>query len=149
MRPRRPQPATVVAILALIVALSGTSISSVDGEPAAESAACPRPTLAAAGLCFDRLPSGPVRGVRAAADACAAAGGYLPDPGELEQASAALHLDRERRGLFTDSYRIVEDGRTALTTVLDAAGRRSVIDADLATGRPLAFYSFRCVYARH
>jgi hypothetical protein len=145
---RRPQPATLVAILALIVALSGTSIATVDGEPGAESAACQPPALAAAGLCFDRLPSGPVRGVRAAADACTARGGYLPDPGELGRARAALDLGEERRGLFTDSYRIVEDGRTALTTVLDAAGRRSVIDTDLATGRPLAFYSFRCVYAR-
>jgi hypothetical protein len=148
MRPRRPQAATVVALVALIIALSGTSIASVDGDPGAKPAACPPRTLAAAGLCFDRVPAGPVRGVKAAADRCAAAGGYLPDPGELARARGALGLGEERRGLFSDSYRIVEEGRTALTTVLDASGRRSVIDEDLETGEPLAFYRYACVYAR-
>ncbi len=148
MRPRRPQPATVVALIALALALSGTTIASVDGEPGAADRACPPPTHAVAGLCFDRVPSGPVRGVKAAADSCAAAGGYLPDPGELARARGALGLGGEPRGLFSDSYRIVDDGRTALTTVLDATGRRSVIDEDLATGEPLAFYRYICVYAR-
>ena len=77
MKLRRPQPATVVALIALALALSGTSIASVDGEPGASDRACPPRTLAAAGLCFDRVPSGPVRGVKAAADRCAASGGYL------------------------------------------------------------------------
>jgi hypothetical protein len=148
MRPRRPQPATVIALIALALALSGTSIASVDGGSGHPERACPPPTVAAAGLCFDRSPAGPVRGVKAAADACAAAGGYLPDPGQLARARRPLGLARDRRGLFTDSYRILEGGRAALTTVLDASGRRSVIDEDLETGEPLAFYRYACVYAR-
>ena len=56
MRPRRPQPATVVALIALALALSGTSIASVGGGGRPERA-CPPPTIAAAGLCFDRSPS--------------------------------------------------------------------------------------------
>jgi hypothetical protein len=146
MRPRRPQPATVVALIALVVALSGTSIASVGGGSGRPDRACPPSTIAAAGLCFDGSPSGPVRGVKAAADACAAVGGYLPDPGQLARAGGALNLGRERRGLFSDSFRIVEGGRTALTTVVDASGRRSVIDEDLETGEPLASYRYACVY---
>jgi hypothetical protein len=148
MRPRRPQPATVIALITLALALSGTSIASVNREPGASDRACPPRSLAAAGLCFDRVPAGPVRGVKAAADRCAASGGYLPDPGDLARARGALHLDRESRGLFSDSYRIVEDGRTALTTVIDASGPRRVIDEDLANGEPLAFYRYACVHAR-
>lgn len=148
MSPRRPQPATVIALIALALALSGTSIASVDGEPGAPLRPCPPRTLAAAGLCLDRVPAGPVRGVKAAAEGCAAAGGFLPDPGELARARGALHLDRGRRGLFSDSYRIVDEGRTALSTVIDASGRHSVIDEDLASGKPLAFYRYACVHAR-
>lgn len=146
MRPRRPQPATVVALIALALALSGTSIASVDGGSGRPDRACPPPTITAAGLCFDRSPSGPVRGVKAAADACTAAGGYLPDPGKLSRARDALGLGGGRRGLFTDSYRIAKDGRTGLTTVVDGSGRRSVIDEDLARGKPLAFFRYACVY---
>jgi hypothetical protein len=148
MRPRRPQPATVIALIALAVSLSGTSIASVDGEPGGSDRTCPPRTFTVAGLCFDRVPAGPVRGVKTAADRCAAAGGFLPDPDELARARRARGLGEERRGLFSDSYRIVEDGRTALTTVIEASGRRSVIDEDLETDKPLAYYRYACVYAR-
>jgi hypothetical protein len=146
MRPRRPQPATVVALIALVAALSGTSIASVDGGSGRGGPACPPTTVAAAGLCFDRAPAGPVHGVKVAADRCAAAGGYLPDPGELARARGALGLGAGPRGLFTDSYRIAADGRRALTAVVGGSGRRSVIDEDLASGEPLAFYRYACIY---
>jgi hypothetical protein len=146
VRPRRPQPATVVAVVALIIALSGTSIASVEGGSGGPDRACPPATIAAAGLCFDRSPCGPVRGVKVAADACTAAGGYLPDPGELAGARGVLGIGGGRRGLFTDSYRIAEQGGAALTAVLEGSERRWVVDEDLATGRPLSFYRYACVY---
>jgi hypothetical protein len=146
MRIRRPQPATVVALIALALALSGTSFASVTGDHGGPEPSCQPRTLTAAGLCFDSAPSGPLRGVRAAADACAAAGGYLPRPGELALAPRALRREAEPRGLFTDSYRIADAGRLALTTVLTATGRRSVIEENLAAGRPLAVYPYICSY---
>ena len=113
MRLRRPQPATVVALIALIVALSGTSLAAVGGgSPAQDSApqgtpaSCPPRTTRFGGLCFDSAPSGPVAGVKAAADACAVAGGYLPTVAELSAARGALRLGdgRGAHSQFTDSY---------------------------------------------
>lgn len=155
MRPARPQPATVLAIIALLVALSGTSLAAgggsvSGGSPPAppETASCPPRSTRAGGLCFDDAPRGPVAGVRAAADACGVAGGYLPTAAQLRAASAGLKLGdgRAAHSQFTDSYFPGAQGRWAMTTVVDDTGSRQVVDEDLATGRVEAHFEYTCFY---
>lgn len=151
MRARRPQPATVVAIVALIVALSGTSLAAVSGgssAPRVAPASCPPQTTPVGGLCFDSAPSGPVAGVKAAADGCAVAGGYLPTVAELAAARGELRLGdgRGAHSQFTDSYFSADGASTAMTTVLSEGGSRPVADEDLESGEILAFYQYTCVY---
>jgi hypothetical protein len=156
MRPRRPQPATVLAGIALLVALSGTSLAAGGGSiagggsppAAAGPASCPPRATRVAGLCFDSAPRGPVAGVRAAADACAVAGGYLPTAAELRAASAGLQLGdgRAAHSQFTDSYHPGARGRLATTTVVDEAGSRRVVDENRVTGRVKAHFEYTCFY---
>lgn len=129
MRSRRPQPATVVAIVALLVALSGTSLAAGGGSLSGDApqlvkaprrSPCPPQATRVGRLCFDSVPSGPVAGVKVAADRCAVAGGYLPTAAQLRSASGELRLgDGDAgNGQFTDSYFVGEHGRLAMTTVV-------------------------------
>ena len=144
MKLKLPQPATIVACVALLIALSGTSLAAGGGSEAgdapalrAASAACSPGASRVGRFCFDSSPSGPIAGVKAAADACGVAGGYLPTPAELEAARGELRLGdgRGTHSQFTDSYFPGGRGRAALTTVVDDAGSRSVVDEDLRSGR--------------
>lgn len=148
---RRPQPATVVALIALVVALSGTSFAAIGGDLSPGSSGrspltCPARASKIAGLCFDARPSGPVAGVKLAADRCAAVGGFLPTAGQLKLARTVLQLGDGRHGHaeFTDSYYVQE--ANSMTTVLSATGERAVRDEDLRSGQVLAHYQYICVY---
>jgi hypothetical protein len=167
-RPGRPSPSMVVAVIALILALSGTAVafqalgknsvgtrqlrskavttgkiannavngakvanrslssadikfSSSDVVPGADNAnhalsadslsgghaaACPAGTTLIRGTCFDSSSNPPLGSVTAAADACAAKGGYLPSVLELYATRSVLNLgtgvgdDHQ----YTDSY---------------------------------------------
>jgi hypothetical protein len=55
-------------------------------------AGCPAGTILLGGTCFDRSLGGPVPGVAAAADTCAAKGGWLPNAMALRALRGALHL---------------------------------------------------------
>lgn len=162
---RRPKPAMVISVIALIVALTGTAYAAlgkntvgsrqlkskavtgakfandsvttakvsrrtVGGEnidlsrlgtvPSAGSAvhaanattldghpvSCPAGTKLVRGLCFDTTPNGPVLGVKAAADGCAAKGGYLPTVEQLESVRSVIDLGdgNGTHAQFTDSY---------------------------------------------
>jgi len=204
-RIRAPQPALVVAIVALIAALGGSayaefgadtvdsaalergavsrekladaaiegadvaarSISARDiateelgtvpsaaqaraaknaGTLAGHAAACPPATELVGGLCFDTSPSGPVRGVLAAADRCAAEGGNLPSVAQLIGARRALDLGdwHGSAALFTDSY--FTAGSKAMTIILGAAGARPVPNGDLLSGEVTSRYRYLCAY---
>ena len=162
---KRPSPAIVISVIAVIVTLTGTayaalaphSVSSrqlkpravtnakfaesavtgpqvakttLDGKdfnlsnfetvPAATSAgsaanstlvtghpaACPGGTILIRGSCYDSAPLGPVLGVKAAAEACAARGGFLPSPAEALSLRGAISLGdgTGTNSVFTDSY---------------------------------------------
>ncbi len=162
---KRPSPAVVIAVIALVIALTGTAFAAlgknsvgsrqikskavtgakfandsvstakvsrktVDGEnidlsklgtvPSADSAAhaanattlnghavsCPGGTKLIRGICFDTAPNGPVLGVKAAADGCAAKGGNLPTVEQLESVRSAIDLGdgTGTHAMFTDSY---------------------------------------------
>jgi hypothetical protein len=99
---------------------SADNANTVSGH----AAACPGGTTLIRGICFDSAPSGPVDGVKAAADACAAKGGYLPTPMELYSVRNVINLGT---GVgtdyqFTDSYYGNTAGSAYTTVVVDGTG---------------------------
>ncbi len=184
-RTRRPSPALVVAIIALIASLTGTAwaalgkntvgakqlksksvttgkignnavtgikvaANSLTGEdinlaqlgtvPSATnainagnsstigaerySAACPGGTTEIRGVCFDLASNGPVLGVKAASDACATKGGYLPTPMELYSVRNVINLGSgigtEKQ--MTDDYYSNSSGGNYKTVTVDGTG---------------------------
>lgn len=87
-------------------------------------AACPGGTTLVRGICFDSSPGPEVANVKAAADACASKGGWLPTPMELYSVRSVINLgsgigaDHQ----FTDSYYANTAGANYRTVVVDGSG---------------------------
>src|SRR4051812_39936609 len=170
MKISRPSPAMVIAVIALIAALSGTAyaalgknsvgsrqlkaqavttgkiannavnsakvakgsltgadinVGALGTVPNAASAAsagnantvgshaaaCPGGTTLIRGTCFDAAPNPAAPNLKAAADACAAKGGYLPTPMALFTTRQILNLGTGAGDdhMFTDSYYSAEE----------------------------------------
>ncbi len=179
----RPSPALIIAIIALICALSGTAYAALGknsvgsrqlksqavttgkihnnavngakvannsltgedinvsklgivpeashagqadnaGTVSGHAAACPSGTTLIRGICFDSAPQGPVNGVKAAADACASKGGYLPTPLELYSVRNVINLGTGVGNdyQFTDAYYGNTHGSEYTTVVVDGTG---------------------------
>ena len=93
--------------------------------------------MAIRGLCFDAAPSGPILGVQAAADACAARGGYLPTPWLAISVRKAIDLgsgsgDKGEgvNWVFTDSYAANTAGVQYKTTVVSSSDEAVVENRD-------------------
>jgi hypothetical protein len=107
------------------------------------SASCPGGTTLIRGVCFDSSSNGPVNGIKTAADACAAKGGYLPTPMALYSTRQVLNLgtgvgsDHQ----FTDSYySLAGSGSNYETIVIDGTGKISELEVDQAS-------RYICAYA--
>ena len=106
--------------------------SAVEASKAGEAsllsghaAACPPGTTLIRGLCFDTSPGPVVANVKAAADACAAKGGYLPTPLELYSVRGVLNLGTGvgSEVQLTDSYfNDPTTGTNYSTLVIDGTG---------------------------
>lgn len=109
-------------------AQSAVDASTVSGHPAS----CPGGTTLIRGVCFDLASSPAVSSVKAAADACASKGGYLPTPLELYTTRGILNLgtgigsDRQ----FTDSYYANTSGVNYRTIVVDGTGTLTEVEVD-------------------
>jgi hypothetical protein len=106
-------------------------------------ASCPQGTTLIRGLCFDSHSNPPIRGVEAAAEACAAKGGYLPTPLELYTAREILNLGTNanpEQHQFTDAlYGAVGSGSLEKTVVDDGVGPPYEFEASGES-------SYYCVY---
>jgi hypothetical protein len=198
----RPSPAMIVAIIALVAALSGTAyaalgknsvgsrqlkaqavttgkiannavnsakvakgsltgadinVGALGTVPTAASAAsagnantvgghaasCPGGTTLIRGTCFDAAPNAAAPNLKAAADACAAKGGYLPSVMTLFTTRQILNLGTGSGDdhMFTDSYySAVGTGSNYTTVVIDGTGRIFEQSVDSAS-------KFICAYA--
>jgi hypothetical protein len=181
----RPSPAMIVALIALVAALSGTayaalgknsvgtrqlkakavtsgkiannavtsakvaknSLTGVDINigalgtvPTADragsagnadtvgghAASCPGGTVLIRGVCFDGSANGEAPTLKAAADACASKGGFLPSPMELYSTRSVLNLGTGvgTSHMYTDSYySAVGSGSNYTTVVVDGTGK--------------------------
>lgn len=181
---RRPSPALIISIIALIAALSGTAyaalgknsvgsrqlksksvttgkiannavtsakvaketltgddirISGLPPVPKANeathannadtlgenhSASCPGGSTLIRGICFDLALNPPVAGVKAAANACAAKGGYLPTPMMLYSVRNVINLGTgvPPNYAVADAYYSNTSGTNYRTLTVDGSG---------------------------
>ncbi len=108
------------------------------------TASCPSGATLIRGVCFDKALTGPVKGVKAAADGCAAKGGWLPTPLELFSVRSVIFLG----GGTPPDYAVSDDyfadpssSSNYSTIVVDSAGKMTIISAD-----PTAEYKYICAY---
>lgn len=115
------------------------------GTVTGHSAACPGGTTLIRGICFDSASNGPVAGVKAAADGCAARGGFLPSAQELYSTRGVLNLgtgigtDHQ----FTDTYygtKTPEPNGTYRTVVINGTGAITEVDVN-STAEYVCAYS--------
>ena len=107
------------------------------------AAACPAGTTLIRGLCFDTTPGPVVSDVKAAADACATKGGFLPTPLELYSVRGVLNLGTGvgTEHQLTDSYfNDPTTGTDYSTLVVDGTGTITQLPAS-EPGR------YTCAYA--
>ena len=107
------------------------NVNTVTGH----AAACPGGTTLIRGICFDSASNAVVVGVKAAADGCAARGGFLPSPQELYSTRGVLNLgtgigtDHQ----FTDTYygsKLPEPNGTYRTVVINGTGTMTEVDVN-------------------
>jgi len=144
--------------------LSGRNfaLSSIGRVPNAENAeradaakslagydsSCPANTVLSHGLCFDAAPSGPVTGVKTAADKCTEAGGFLPTPAQLLAAKGALNLGdgNGSHAQFTDSLFVDPGaGQYMGIDVISQAGEK-MVPLNNSSNEIVATYEYTCVY---
>jgi hypothetical protein len=97
-----------INLTALGTVPSATSAVNADnaGTVGGHSAACPANTTLVRGVCFDSTANPEAPSLEAAAEACAAKGGYLPTPMELYSVRGVINLGTGigANHQYTDSY---------------------------------------------
>jgi hypothetical protein len=101
-------------------ALKAGEASTVGGH----AAACPGGATLIRGVCFDSSPGPELPNVTAAAEACAAKGGWLPTPLELYSIRGVVNLGTGVGSdkTFTDAYYANTAGVNYSTVVVDGTG---------------------------
>jgi hypothetical protein len=134
-----------INVSALGTVPSATSAASAGNSNTlgGHSASCPQGTVLIRGLCFDSSANPAVTGVKAAADACAAKGGFLPTAMALYSIRQVVNLGTGVGSdhMFTDSYySAAGTGSNYETIVIDGTGKISELEVDQPS-------QFICAYA--
>jgi hypothetical protein len=89
------------------------------------SASCPSGTTLIRGICFDLALNPPVNGAKAAANACASKGGWLPTPYELYAVRTVINLGSGVAPDFAvaDAYFLGGAGFAQKMVVIDGSGK--------------------------
>ena len=114
-----------VGALGTVPTATEASKAGEAGTVGGHAAACPGGSTLIRGLCFDTSPGPVVANVKAASDACAAKGGYLPTPLELYSVRGVLNLGTGVGSdvQLTDSYfDNPTTGTDYSTLVIDGSG---------------------------
>lgn len=113
---------------AAVNATHALSADSLGGH----SASCPAGTTLIRGICFDSASNPAVGSVIAAADACAAKGGYLPTVLELYSTRSVLNLGTGvgEDHQYADAYYSSPGAGNYRTLVVDGTGAISELEVD-------------------
>ncbi len=137
------------ALGAVPKAAEASKVADAQELEGGHSASCPAGTKLIGGLCYDSAPSGPVLGVKAAADACAARGGFLPAPGQLLALRHQIPLGdgNGSNAEFTDTYLANAATKSEyFTQIVSEAGVEDVKLENEITHEIIASYDYICVY---
>jgi hypothetical protein len=113
-----------VGALGTVPAATSAASAANAGTVGGHAAACPGGTTLVRGLCFDSSPGPEVANVKAAADACAGRGGWLPSAIELYSVRSVINLgsgigaDHQ----LTGSYYANDTGGAYYTVTVDGTG---------------------------
>lgn len=112
------------------------------------AAVCPGGTTLIRGTCYDNVPAGPVLGIKAATDACAQKGGFLPTPMEAQSIRQAIFLGDGigSNSVYTDSYAANTVGIAYGMTVVNNNSADFKPNEDEKTKVVIAFYHYVCAY---
>ena len=135
-----------VGALGTVPGASHAAQAGNSGTITGHSAACPGGTTLIRGICFDSASNSVVKGVKAAADGCAAKGGFLPSPQELYSTRGILNLgggigtDHQ----FTDTYYSTAEqppkNTIFRTVVINGTGTMTEVDAVNASAEYIFAY---------
>ena len=98
------------------------------------AAACPPATALIRGVCYDTASNPAVGSVKAAADGCAAKGGYLPSPLQLYSIRGVINLGTGTPPdyQYSDAYYANTTGVNYRTVVVDGTGQITEVAVDSA-----------------
>ena len=108
----------------------------VDNLGETHAAACPGGSTLIRGVCFDLALNPVVAGVKAAADACAAKGGFLPSPMELYSVRDVINLGTGTAAAdhaVTDQYYNNTAGGSYRTITVDGTGKIQELPVEAET----------------
>lgn len=131
-----------VGALGTVPSATSAATASNANTVGGHSASCPGGTVLLRGTCFDSSPNPLAASVQAAADACAAKGGYLPTPMALYSTRATINLGTGvgTDHTYTDSYYGNTTGGNYRTIVIDGTG-------SLSEQEPNAAAHYVCAYS--
>ncbi len=111
------------------------------------SASCDGGTILVRGTCYDSSPQGPILGVKAAADACASRGGFLPGTTEALAIRGAVSLGdgNGSNSVFTDSIAANTLGVAYGTTVVNNGGA-VFVQLENEKKEEIAVYHYVCAF---
>lgn len=114
-------------------ASSADLASALSDGPEKRAAGCPAGATDIRGICFDKNLSAKVKGVKAAADACAAKGGWLPTPLELYSVRNVIFLGEGTPPDYTVSDDYFADPPTQSgysSIVVSSSGAMTIVTAE-------------------
>jgi hypothetical protein len=116
-----------IGALGTVPKASSADSAANAGTVGGHSASCPSNTVLLRGTCFDSSPGPQVSSLQAAADACAARGGYLPTPMALYTTRGVINLGSGvgTDHTYTDSFYGNTTGGSYRTIVIDGTGALS------------------------
>jgi hypothetical protein len=100
-------------------ATNAQNANTVNGH----SASCPGGTTLIRGVCFDLALNPPVAGVKSAANACAAKGGFLPTPMELYSVRSVINLGTGVPPNYAVADQYYADNIAYKTMTVDGTGK--------------------------
>ena len=128
----------------VVSAQAAANANTVGGH----GAACPGGTTLIRGTCYDNVPAGPILGIKAASDACAQRGGFLPTPMEAQSIRQAIFLGNGvgPNSVYTDSYAANTVGIAYGMTVVNNTSADFRLNEDEETKAIIGFYHYVCAY---
>lgn len=108
------------------------------------TAGCPAGATLIRGVCFDKNLNAKVKGVKNAADACAAKGGWLPTPMQLYSVRNVIFLGEgvpPDYAVSDDYFADPSSSSLYSTIVVSSSGTMTIVSAD-----PTVEYKYICAY---